>query len=221
MTRKLFAYVLLAVLASATVSLAACGNVVGSGNVKTETRNVSGFSGVALSGAGALNIAQTGVESLSITAEDNILPLITTQVVNNKLEISYQSGTTFQPTKPVIFNLTVKTLDALDISGAGNVTATGITATALTINLSGAGNISVSGTTQSQDVSLSGAGSYSARDLTSQNATVHLSGVGKATVTVSGTLDATVSGAGNVTYYGNPASVKQNISGIGSVKQGT
>lgn len=221
MSRKLFAYALLAVLVSVTLSLAACGNVVGSGNVKTETRNVSGFSGVSLSGAGALNIAQTGSESLSITAEDNILPLITTQVVNNKLEIGYQSGTTFQPSKPVIFNLTVKTLDALDISGAGNVTATGITATALTINLSGAGNISISGTAQSQDVSLSGAGSYSARDLTSQNATVHLSGVGKATVTVSGTLDATVSGAGNVTYYGNPASVKQNISGVGSIKQGT
>lgn len=221
MIRKLLAYTLLAALAIATVSLAACGNVVGSGNVKTETRNVSGFSGVSLSGAGALNIAQTGTESLSITAEDNILPVITTQVVNNQLEIGYQSGTTIQPTKPVIFNVTVKTLDTLDISGAGNVTATGITATALTINLSGAGNISISGTTQSQDVSLSGAGSYSARDLTSQNATVHLSGVGKATVTVSGTLDATVSGAGNVTYYGNPTNVKQNISGVGSIKQGT
>ncbi|MGB5817698.1 MAG: hypothetical protein WBI27_21110, partial [Thermoanaerobaculia bacterium] len=51
--------------------------VVGSGVTVTETRAVSGISGVSISGVGLLIIEQTGSESLTVTAEENILPLLT------------------------------------------------------------------------------------------------------------------------------------------------
>src|SRR4051794_38180612 len=47
-------------------------NVIqGSGNKTTETRQVSGFNAVELSGVGKLIVKQTGTESLTIEGDDN------------------------------------------------------------------------------------------------------------------------------------------------------
>src|SRR5437868_6052334 len=66
------------------VSLAGCGlgaitggGVTGSGNLKTEVRQVSNFTQVDFSQVGTLTMEQTGVEGLTITADDNILPILT------------------------------------------------------------------------------------------------------------------------------------------------
>ena len=56
--------------------LSGCITIQGSGNVKNESRPVSEFTEVILTGSGNLNIKQTGKESLIIEAEDNILTLI-------------------------------------------------------------------------------------------------------------------------------------------------
>ena len=52
---------------------------VGSGNVVKETREARDFDSVSLTGIGALIIQQTGEESLTIEADDNILPLLTSE----------------------------------------------------------------------------------------------------------------------------------------------
>ena len=44
----------------------------GSGTFKTENREVSPFSSISFESVGKLNIRQTGKESLTIVAEDNI-----------------------------------------------------------------------------------------------------------------------------------------------------
>jgi hypothetical protein len=64
------------------------GTIEGSGNVESESRDVSGFDEVDLRGVGNLSIRQTGSESLSVEAEDNVLPKITTEVVNGRLILS-------------------------------------------------------------------------------------------------------------------------------------
>ena len=53
----------------------ACGPVVlGSGNITSESRDVSDFNEVGLEGVGTLTIEQTGSETLTIEADDNIIP---------------------------------------------------------------------------------------------------------------------------------------------------
>ena len=47
-----------------------------------------------------------------------------------------------------------------------------------------------------------------------------ISGSGNATVTVSDRLDAQLSGSGQLTYYGNPPQVTQDVSGSGRVTKG-
>ena len=191
----------------------------GSGNLKTETRAVSGFTRVELSGVGTLNIAQTGTESLAISAEDNLLPLLTSTVSDGTLTLRVRQGDSISPTKPIVYTLSVKHLDGVQLSGAGAINAVDITTNALDVSLSGAGSMVITGSAQSQTASISGAGRYDAKGFQTAATQVTISGEGNMTVSASQTLNATVSGSGAVTYYGSPQ-VAQKISGSGTVKQG-
>lgn len=195
------------------------GGASGSGNVKTETRSVSGFSRVALDGVGRLTITQTGVESLSITADDNILPYIDSTVTGDTLHLGPKPGVAVVNVARLDYRLTVKNLSALSVSGAAAVAASGINTTSLTVSLGGAGDFTVAGRADSQDVELSGAASYKARDFATKSATVRVSGAGSATVAVSDRLDAHITGVGSITYYGNP-NVIRDISGVGTINKG-
>lgn len=225
--------------------LAGCGlgsfkAVSGSGNVVTETRNVSNFSAVSLDGVGELTVTQGDTEGLTITAEDNLMPLIKTTVENGTLVIAEgnpQTGEIIRPTKPLIFDVKVKNLNAVTLSGAGNLhspalktdkftlTLSGagsarldqLQASDVTTTLSGAGSVDAAGQVSSQKAVLSGLGSYRAGDLKSATAEVQISGAGSAVVWVSDSLTANISGAGSVQYYGTP-NVSQNISGAGAIK---
>ena len=229
------------ILAIALVLLSACNFTVanGSGKVISQERQVSGFSKVSLSGIGQLIITQGTTESLTIEAEDNILPQITTSVVGDTLNIDFKNDN-FQdnviPTKPIIYHLSVKNIDGIQISGAGSVDATNLTSDNLSISSSGAGSVhmltitaqsissevsgvggvELSGKVTSQSINISGSGSYNAPDLESQNATVVISGAGGATMWAKTSLNVTISGAGSVNYYDNPT-ITKNISGVSSI----
>ena len=219
-TMRIATILVVLALASSACDVAMPGGPVvnGSGKVTTETRTVSEFSAVQLAGAGDLSIEVAGSESLTIEAEDNLLPKIKTEVRDNRLTISGEEGTRFVPTKPIKYRLTVKDLKQLDLSGAGNITASALSGDTLAVTLSGAGNISPAGTIDSLDLVLSGAGNFGGEQLDTRHAKVNLSGVGNGTVKVSDTLDARVSGAGTVFYIGNPQVTKE-VSGVGTVKQ--
>ena len=189
----------------------------GSGNVTTETRSVSGFSEVALSGAGNLTIRQTGSESLTIEAEDNVIPYIDTTVENNRLTITTRNNIP-TPTQPINYELTVKDLSALQLLGAGTIDASGLSINSLNATASGAGYMKVAGQVNSQDVTVLGAGNYQAPDLQSKQAKINISGAGNAVVNVSEKLDASISGAGSVEYIGNPT-VNRNVTGVGSIRR--
>ena len=55
-------------------------------------------------------------------------------------------------------------------------------------------------------------------DLAANDVSVSISGSGNADVRASGKLTANISGAGNVSYSGNPTSIVKDISGPGSVQ---
>jgi putative autotransporter adhesin-like protein len=198
--------------------LTSCTTIRGSGTMKTEPRAVGGFTAVDLSGSGHLTIEQTGTESLTIEAEDNILPLLTSDVSNGTLRLGVKDNTSVLPTKTINYRLTVRDLKNLIVSGSGEVTAASITASKFTVTLSGSGSITLGGTADSQAVTISGSGRYDATKLVSKSAVIDISGNGTAVVMPGDTLDATIGGSGSVEYIGNP-SVSQNISGSGSISK--
>ena len=73
----------------------------------------------------------------------------------------------------------------------------------LSVNLSGAGSMTASGTADDLDVNISGFGDFKGADLHDKSANVNISGAGSATVWVDDKLDAEISGAGSVNYYGS------------------
>jgi hypothetical protein len=192
--------------------------VRGSGNVVSEAREVSGFSAVTLAGVGQLVIDQSGSESLTITADDNLLPYIETSVRGNTLLISIRNNTTFNDVSALTYHLTVDDLSKLQLDGGGDITVTDLQAEDWSLEVNGAGRITVSGEVNRQNVEINGAGSYEAAELKSREATIENSGAGGAVVQVSDLLDVTISGIGSVEYIGDPE-VREDISGLGTVRR--
>jgi hypothetical protein len=229
-----------------TLALNACSISVveGSGHIITENRAVSGFHAVKLSALGNLTITQGTIESLTVQADDNLMKLIKTDVVNGVLEISFDNSawtSYYLSGESIKFDLTTKNLDSISfagagkinvnnlsvpdlstsLTGAGSMTLSHLTLDKLTVQLSGAGSLNADGSVTTQEINLSGVGSYSAADLKSSDTSVSLSGVGSATVWATNTLDVTVSGAGSVGYYGDPQ-ITKHVTGLGSlVNKGT
>ena len=184
----------------------------------TESREVSGVTGVELTSIGEMHIEQTGTESLTIEADADVLPQLTSNVSSGILELGVIHGTTIATSRRIVYRLTVATLDSIAVSGAGDATASNLRAGRLTVKISGAGQMTLAGTVDSQAVTISGTGDYNGEDLQSATTKVTVDAAGKAVLRVSDRLDATVSGVGSVEYIGDPH-VTRDISGIGSVKQ--
>ena len=219
------------------------GVIEGSGKVVVEPRNIgdgdgADFDRLRLSGVGKLILEQGKSVSLTVEAEDNILPYIRTVVGDGVLTLSIENGDAdaIRPTKPILYRLTLDDVEGIEITGAGSVQARDIhlevldlivggsgrvemaslTADRLTVTVSGAGSVKVSGAVTAQDVSLSGAGAYHAPGLKSREAAVTIQGAGDASVWAEDDLRIVISGAGDVRYRGAP-SVSQTITGVGRV----
>ena len=216
---------------------AACSKVAGSGTLATDTRAVAGAHGVELASIGNLTIVQGDKEELVINAEDNLLPLIESNVDKGGVLILRFKDHDVRPTKPVTFTLTVPHLDRITLSGSGNIAADRLAADRERIRLPGSGSIRLAqldagevavtldgsgkitlggGSARRQTVELSGSGSYTADGFKTDAAAVSVSGSGQASVNARETLDVKLSGVGNVSYSGDPKVTKE-VSGVGSV----
>lgn len=213
--------------------------VRGSGNIVSETRKVSGFDSIQVDYPARVLISQGSAESLKVEAEDNLLPGLKTEVKSGELRIFYKSqdGEHVNPTKTVTITITVRELSSIDFSsagelivdglesdelsvslnGAGSVELNDIAVRGLNVNLSGAGSTTASGTADDLNLNISGFGDFDGRDLEGKTANVNISGAGGATVWAEEELDATISGAGSVNYYGSPENVRKQINGVGGV----
>jgi hypothetical protein len=207
----------LLVLALVAFWAVACNATQGSGNVKTETRTVAGFSKVAVEGSGTLHVDQTGTESLAVQAEDNLLPKIQSSVSNGALTIGPKDNVSINPTKPINYNLTVRDLRALDVLGSATASGQHLSTSSLAVTITGSGNVSPAGTATDQNVTISGSGAYLGKQLQGATGQVTTSGSGETTVNVSDSLNATINGSGTVRYLGTPRVSKQ-INGDGSVE---
>lgn len=211
-------------------------SVKGSGIVVNETRKVSQFDRVSVSGSGQLSIVQGDQESLTIEADDNLLPLIKSEVVGNVLNIGPEH-VNLHPSKPIRYQLRLRNLKELHLSGSmkaeaqsintdqllitlsgsGKIQVPQVQASDLNVRVSGSGDIQLAGKVNHQRIQISGSGNYCAGECESQNTEVHISGSGTATIWALLALEAQVSGSGDIKYYGSPQ-LHTHVSGSGGVR---
>jgi hypothetical protein len=211
--------------------------VVGSGVVKTESRDVAGFHEIVLGVPARLEIRQGAREALTITADDNVLPLIRTVVENGALKIRWaDEGTSATRPREITVVVDAKTVDGMALGGAGQIYAkqlkTGtlnariggsgeivleaLDAEAARVTLGGSGRLSAAGRAGTLEATLAGSGDLLAAKLETEHARTTLQGSARATVWAKETLKVTIAGSGEVVYYGKPT-VSQTIAGSGSV----
>jgi hypothetical protein len=232
-----FVLIISLILVSGCVFPVRSTRIIGSGEAETETRRVSGFSKVDLSGIGTLVIEQGSSESLEITADDNILEYLTSDVSGSTLNLGVRDFVSIDPKTDIIYHLSVKNLkkietsglgiveiDSIDtndleieISGSGNFTIKELIAESLDIEVSGMGNIDIAGSVDKQRIRLSGTGKYNAGNLKSSYTKIDISGSGEAEVWVEDELEVDLSGVGSLVYFGSPV-ISTDMSGAGTLK---
>ncbi len=188
--------------------------VEGSGVVITEKRAVKPFSSLDLNGSFTADIALDKEQRVEIKGDDNILPVILTEVRDGRLYVystkSYSTKTTLKIT------ITVPVLKGVAVSGANEVSIRKVNNGSLALEAGGASTFHVSGKTGTLKAQLSGGSTLKADELKAEQVTVDVSGAGNADVYAVKKLDVTVMGVGNVVYKGNPE-VSRQIMGVGSV----
>lgn len=195
------------------------GGVCGSGNVVTEKRNVSGFKGVEVGGVFQVEIVAGKDYSVEVEADDNLVPLISTEVESGVLRIRTEKSISKQSALKI--RVSAPDIESLDISGVSGITLSGVKNSALSVESSGASKINVEGSTGNLTVDVSGASQVDAVNLQTTNARVEASGACKITVNASNEIDADLSGASKVRYAGDPKNIIRNTSGASRVEQMT
>jgi hypothetical protein len=191
----------------------------GSGVPATQAREVAAFDSVDLAGSNNVVIRVGEKQSVVVRADDNLLDRVTTEVQSGKLVIANTPGS-FTTKSPMSVEVDVPTLDALTLSGSGNIVVTGIDADGLEVTLPGSGTLTGNGTATRLDVTVGGSGMVQFTRLVANDVRAVVSGSGSIFVTATKSLDASVSGSGAILYTGNPQDVTKNVTGTGAITGG-
>lgn len=214
-------------------------NVVkGSGDVISRSHDIDFFNQIELNGVYSVILSQGPEAMLRIETDSNLHELIEITQAENTLTIATNRETVLRPTKMEL-HVTYPDIQSIGISGAGKVSATNKLVTekllldlsgasdiqldldvaSMHTRVSGAGNIKLSGIATNHQIELSGASNFNGEELISKSIAINLSGAGSASVNASETLDASLSGVGKITYYGDPPDINTNKTGLGSISK--
>jgi hypothetical protein len=189
----------------------------GSGKLETETRSVESFSRIE-SNIGADIIVHVGApQKVTLTIDDNLLDNITTKVHGQTLEIS--SRKSFSVERDCRLEIWIPTLEGFSSNGSGDVEVHDLKGGDFSYELSGSGNFTAYGSVDRLDVQLNGSGNVDTRKLTAEDVEVSINGSGDAVVSAKGSLNIEINGSGNVSYFGNPEQIHQDVSGSGSIEK--
>lgn len=223
--KKISSIVFAAALFTGVIIAGGCGfgginvgsGVKGSGTLKSERRDVSGFSKIDAGGAVNLEITTQKDFSVSVEADDNLLGHIKTEVSGGTLKISTDAKISSE--KGVKFKVSMPELKDLDLSGASTAVISNVKTDSVKLGASGASKIKIDGEVKNLNVDASGASKIDAENLTAENAEVGASGASSATVSAANELKADSSGASSIYYTGEPKNLVQNASGASSIKK--
>ena len=191
-------------------------NIQGSGNIISESRELNNFTSIILLGSIDVNIKTSESNNCVVVADDNLIPYIKTEVVNNKLNISLNES--YASEEKLVVNINTPNYDEVSLSGSGNINILDFKNNNLSLNISGSGNITGNGEVETLVVKINGSGNLMSKEIKSKFATITINGSGDAEVFASDSISAKINGSGNIEYFGNPEIVDSIINGSGDIK---
>jgi hypothetical protein len=213
--------------------------VEGSGNLAEETRALSGFRSLVVQGPTDVVLKAGASERVVVRADDNVVPLVTTEVRDGKLVVGTAKGASFRTRNKIAVQVDFKQIDGVTIRGSGDVRADTIKgdlfeliikgsgdvvidrldAATVAVSVAGSGDISVKeGRATTVAVVIEGSGDVSLAGVEAKQGAVRIRGSGDATVFATESLQVDVSGSGEVRYKGSPQLTKK-VAGSGDVRQ--
>lgn len=207
----------------------------GNGNLVSEERNIEGFHQLKCSGGFDVELIKSTNKTIKVITDENLLDNVETYVragtlhvksrnIGNASELSlkihYENLDKISSSGAVeIHSDDVMEAENLDIksSGASEINLS-LDVRKIDLNYSGASKTSLSGKAEDFVYKGSGASKLKAYDLEADHAKIKLSGAGSARIFARKSLSASVSGAGNVYYKGNPEKLQTNMSGAGNIR---
>ncbi|MBD79949.1 MAG: hypothetical protein CL840_13635 [Crocinitomicaceae bacterium] len=211
--------------------------VKGSSNIIESNYEIADFDGLQVSHAISVKLVQAEEYKVVISHNDNLKEYLVVKKSGSTLVIGLKSGRSYRNTEieAVVYTPVIK---SIDISGASEVKSESIKSESLTIetsgassfkadlnckkvnmNLSGASSIILSGESTDFYCEASGASDIRAKNLTvTSNLNVRASGASNISVLCNGNIEAKLSGASNLYYYGSGVITNQSVTGASNIK---
>ena len=168
----------------------------GSGNIISENRELTNFSSINLIGGIDVNIKFSDKYNCTVVSDENLIPYIKTEVVNNNLQISINKN--YSSIEGIEVNVNAPEYDEVSISGSGDINIIDFKNDNLSLNISGSGDITANGEVQTLIAKISGSGDIISAELISKSATITINGSGDAKIWASDSISAQINGSGDI-----------------------
>ncbi len=215
----LLKFATLAALALVLLLLNGCHwvGVEGNGRITTETRPVENFTKLEADGAFEVAWASAPAASLSITTDENLMEYIRTRLSGDTLRIEWVKP--LRGTHGIKVNIATPTLGSAELNGALRLVASNLSGPEFILVANGASRVALNGSVNAMSAELNGASRLDADTLLTRATELSISGAGRAEVNATEALKVEISGAGKVTYVGEPKTIQREISGAGSIRK--
>jgi hypothetical protein len=115
--------------------------------------------------------------------------------------------------------VTAPSVTRFDLAGSQSLTIRDYDQPTLSIDISGSGDVTATGKTAALDLDIAGSGEADLSALATIDATVGISGSGEARVAPTGTARLSIAGSGDITLTTRPAKLESSVSGSGDIHE--
>jgi len=234
--RVIFIFSFLALISTSCILGGWNNHITGDGHVITETRDISGFSGVHVSSAIDVYLTEDDEFSVTVEADENLHDVIKTYVKGDVLVVG-TDNVNIRRAKSKKVHVSLPHLTDLKISSAGDcdgqnrfhcedlrldVSSAGdlkleVEADRIDLDISSSGDVKLEGKVGEFNASLSSAGDLEAFDLIAEKVDVDASSAGDARVHATEEIAMNASSAGNIYYTGSAKVVRSRTSSAGDI----
>lgn len=207
----------LIVLMVITACLSSCytDDISGSGVIVTESRELNAFTAVSVDGIFNVTVAQGDAQSVKITADDNVIGFVKTEVVDGSLKVYLAPGQNYKNIG-LAAEIMVKGFNGLSNKGSGTIKISNVDNPSFFLKNFGSGDIALSGASGELLIENEGSGRISGFSFLSGSSNINIIGSGDVEVSCENELTVNIDGSAKVFYKGQPT-ITSNIEGSGKV----